>query len=763
MILGTELFFAFFILIILLFLKLLEQKKDLKKHDQNSKVIQLLQAYPVHRYSIDHMLERSLAIIFSHLQLSAVPKGAVFLLHNGQLSFSAERGLNGFYNASNADELSLEDFFLHCSNKQIDIDRFQFISDKMGERRSRHKTHLSQGYFICPLVRHNKQLGVMILFTSRRKKTIRKSEIKFIKSIAISLASLIERKQIADEMGWANSFLNLSQQAVLITDKDKNIIRSNESCERITGYNGQELLGKNPVLLSTDAYEDGFYHELWQQVDENGFWQGEISYQRKDRSVFSSSLNISAIKNGDNQITHYLAIFTDITAIKKAETDIEQLSYFDALTQLPNRTLFYDRVEQAINRADRQNSQFALLYMDIDNFKKVNETLGHAKGDKLLKILVDRLTPVLRKDDSLARMGGDEFAMLIQDLNEKNNSRILLVIEKVLHRLKQPIKLSGHDFIVTASIGISVYPNDAENAADLIKSTDIAMSQAKQAGRNRYQFYTEKFNQQALRKLSMESALRKALKDNDFELYLQSQHGLYPVQLSGAEVLLRVKSGELSSVSPAEYIPVAEESGLIVEIGDWVFLETCRLIRIFFDNNLFPDSFSQIAVNISPVQFSHPDFIKKIQQSLVETQVPVEFLEVELTESALQESSSSVMEKLLAIKDLGITIAIDDFGTGYSSLNRLKQFPIDLLKIDRLFVNDICSNRSDTAIVKAIIAMSNALDIKILAEGIETEQQAFLLKTLNCTYGQGFLFNKPMPVEQFENLLQSVQQQTLVG
>ena len=346
--------------------------------------------------------------------------------------------------------------------------------------------------------------------------------------------------------------------------------------------------------------------------------------------------------------------------------------------------------------------------------------------------------------------------MIIHDLNEDNSGRVLHVVEKTLHCLKEVVQLDEHEIIATGSIGISFYPEDADNAVDLIKYADTAMFQAKQAGRNGYQFYTKKFNQQALRKIRLESALRRALKQNDFEIYLQGQQELDSHLLIGAEALLRVGRGELSSISPAEYIPIAEESGLIVDIGDWVFSEVCRLLRHWYDNNLLPLGFKRIAINISPVQFERHDFIKKIQQCIQETCVPVQHLEIELTESSLQESTHSVIDKLVSIKTMGINIAIDDFGTGYSSLSRLKQFPIDLLKIDRSFVADICGNESDMAIIKAIISMASALDIGTLAEGIETQEQADILETLQCSQGQGFLFSKPVNTENFEAILASV-------
>ncbi len=727
-------------LCLLIVLLLWQQEKQLRQQttrDQNEKIIQALQAYPVHQYTMAHMLERCLVIIFSAPQMNLLPKGAVFLLQDEKLSLLAKRGFTGAH-----DDKHLDDYLCDRADRS---DKFQFIPS----------TGLEHGYYILPLVRRNDQLGLLILYTQTNDKAT-DDVIKFVKSMGNTISNLIERKQISDELRLGNSVINLSQQAIFITDTDNKIIRCNESCERITGYSSKELIGQNPKIFQSEYHTINFYKTLWREVNNNGFWQGEIWNKRKDDSVFPEWLTISIIKDADGQVVKYMAIFTDLSSIKNAEKNIQQLSFYDPLTQLPNRALFKDRVQQSIVQAERQNNQFALLCLDIDHFKKVNESLGHEEGDKLLQIFADRITNVLRKEDAVARIGGDEFAMIIHDLNEDNSGRVLHVVEKTLHCLKEVVQLDEHEIIATGSIGISFYPEDADNAVDLIKYADTAMFQAKQAGRNGYQFYTKKFNQQALRKIRLESALRRALKQSDFEIFLQGQQELDSHLLIGAEALLRVGRGELSSISPAEYIPIAEESGLIVDIGDWVFSEVCRLLRHWYDNNLLPLGFKRIAINISPVQFERHDFIKKIQQCIQETCVPVQHLEIELTESSLQESTHSVIEKLVSIKAIGINIAIDDFGTGYSSLSRLKQFPIDLLKIDRSFVADICGNESDMAIIKAIISMASALDIRTLAEGVETQEQADILETLQCSQGQGFLFSKPVNTENFEAILASV-------
>ncbi|MGR9014435.1 MAG: EAL domain-containing protein [Gammaproteobacteria bacterium] len=704
-----------------------------KTREQHDKIILSLLDYPVHQHSMTHLLERSLAIIFSAPQLASLPKGRIFLQQNNTLSFAAQWGLNNAHTDN-------------CFCETADSLEFRFTKCVGGVRTNRH------GHYIVPLTVQNRSIGVLMLYTHADYQTT-ENEIELIKSLGQSIAGLIQRKQLADECRLGNNVIACSQQAIFISDKDNCIIRCNKACEQLTGFSAEELIGQNPRIFRSDYQDDYFYKQMWQSINDEGFWQGEVWNKHKDGSVFPGWLTISTIKDADAEIAQYLAIFTDLSNIKKAEQDIRQLAFYDALTQLPNRTLFSDRIQQAVSQAERQHNHFVLLCLDIDHFKNINDSLGHEAGDKLLKMIADRIKNTLRKDDTVARIGGDEFAVIIHDLNAQNHSKIVHIAGKILACLSNAVQLDGHEIIATGSIGISCYPDDADNAVDLIKFADTAMFQAKKAGRNSYQFYTDKFNGQALQKIRLESGLRQALKQNDFMIYLQPQLDLGTMRMTGAEALLRVRSGHLQSISPAEYIAVAEENGLIVEIGDWVFAEVCKLVCHWHDQGMIPHEFKRVAINISPVQFKRHDFVDKIRQSIQETGVPIRYLELELTESCLQEPTHSVLDKLVAIKRMGMTIAIDDFGTGYSSLSRLKQFPIDLLKIDRSFVKDLCSSQSDKAIIQAIVNMAQALNIKTLAEGVETEPQATILRALQCDYYQGFLHSRPIDSKQFTHQL----------
>lgn len=742
---SLETGFIIFLCLIIVFLlqQHYQQEKIRKNLAKNEKIIQLLLAYPVHQYTVQHMLERCLVMIFSSPQLNLLPLGAFYLHSEGNFSLAAHRGINDLSQHKESDLFS----FLSLSD--LSIKDCEFLTLPKSSSPNSSSYHPKQkGVYLVPLIKQKKHIATLILFSSQSKS--KASELIFIKSIANTLGTLIENKLFSDELRLGNNVMQLNHQSIFITDNNYKIIRCNEACEEITGYQQSELIGQLPLFFQDKHQNISFYSELCKTVAQKGVWQGEVWNTHKNEMRTPEWLNISSIKDVNDNIIQYLAIFTDLSSIKNAEKEIKKLSYFDPLTNLANRTLFNDRLQQSITFSERQNNNFSLICIDIDHFKKVNDSLGYEQGDELLKIFSQRIKNSLRKADSVSRLDGDEFAVII---NNSSSYQTAHITEKILNQLKEPITLLGHEFSISASIGISCYPVDASSSIDLIKYAGLALQQAKQARGNNYQFYSQQFNTQSLRKLQVESALRATLANQHFEIFFQPQLHLLSNNLIGAEVLLRSSNGELKNVSPAHYIPVAEETGLIIDIGDWVLTQTCLQLKTWQKNGLLTKRFKRIAVNISPIQFNRPDFIKKIQDTIKHTGVDTKYLEIELTESSLQESTNSVIEKLNAIKSLGINIAIDDFGTGYSSLSRLKTFPIDLLKIDRSFVIDICNNKEDLEVIKAIINMANALNISTLAEGIEKENQAHELKKLNCVFGQGFLFSKAINAQAFTNLL----------
>jgi len=731
------------LIIVFLFQQRYQQEKIRKSLAQNEKIIQLLLAYPVHQYTMKHMLERCLVMIFSSPQLNLLPLGAFYLQSQGSFSLTAHRGINDL------SQYQENELFSFLSLSDLSIKECKFFTLQNSDFFGSNNYHPKQkGVYLVPLIKQKKQIATLILFSSQSKS--KESELMFIKSIANTLGTLIENKLFSDELRLGNNVMQLSHQSIFITDNNYKVIRCNKACEEITGYQQSELIGSLPIFFQGKPQNISFYSELCKTVEKDGIWQGEVWNTHKNEMRTPEWLSISSIKDVNDNIIQYLAIFTDLSSIKSAEKEIKKLAYFDPLTNLANRTLFNDRLLNSITFSERQKTNFSLICIDIDNFKKVNDSLGYKQGDELLKILSQRIKDSLRKADSVSRLDGDEFAVII---NNNSSYQTAHITEKILKQLKKPIILLGHEFSITASIGISCYPTDATSSTNLVKYAGLALQQAKQSRGNNYQFYSQQFNTQSLQKLHIESALRATLANHHFEIFFQPQLHLLSNQLIGAEVLLRSFKGELKSLSPASYIPIAEETGLIIEIGDWVFTQTCLQLKSWQQSGLLTNNFKRIAVNISPIQFNRPDFIKKIQDTINNTGIDTKYLEIELTESALQESTNSVIEKLNAIKALGINIAIDDFGTGYSSLSRLKTFPIDLLKIDRSFVTDICTNKEDLEVIKAIINMANALNINTLAEGIEIENQALALKDLNCVFGQGFLYSKAINSQAFTNLL----------
>ena len=485
------------------------------------------------------------------------------------------------------------------------------------------------------------------------------------------------------------------------------------------------------------------------------------------KSGESERLEFTLPQNESSQHAHYearifqyiedqtLVLFTDITARKQAELRIHKLAYFDTLTGLPNREHFRRQLNRMIEIAQAQDSTFAILYVDLDDFKRINDTLGHTFGDGVLTAIAERLAGCLRSSKSdnrkesrsssgIARLGGDEFAAAID--NFEDEGVLSKIADRVRKHLRQPVRFSGHEFVVTPSIGISVYPNDGDNVEDLLKNADVAMYQAKGAGRNSVRFYSGTMTVQSLHRLELESELRRAVEEDGFELHYQPKIDLASGRLAGVEALLRWQR-EDGYVPPDQFIPLAEETGLIMPLGDWVLRTACRQAH---DWQVRYDDAPRIAVNISSQQFFQSDLRKTVMQTLFETGTKPSLLQLELTESILMRDIRETIDTLEYLKDTGVTLAVDDFGTGYSSLSYLKRFPLDALKIDRSFVKDLTANNDDAAICAAIIAMAHQLSLVVIAEGVETADQVDFLHSQGCDQVQGFLFAKPMPAEQLE-------------
>lgn len=552
----------------------------------------------------------------------------------------------------------------------------------------------------------------------------------------------------SERLQQAAAVFKSTLEGVMITDLRGHILDVNQAFEAITGYRRTEAIGKTPRLLKSGRHDASFYQSLWQTLILQGSWHGEVWNRRQDGTLYPSLLTITTVRDGDQQPTGYVGVFSDITATKESQERLDYLAHHNSLTGLPNRLLFNDRLHHALNLATRQNTQLALLFIDIDRFKHINDTMGHGSGDDLLRQLAHRFQGAIRTNDTVAHLSGDEFVVLLEDVGSTQN--VTLVIQTLFDALKPPVQLQGQEIYVTASMGVSVFPTDGRDPAILLRNADTAMYQAKEEGRNAYRFYTEAMMAITFEQMLLENALRGALDRQEFHLVYQPQVDLISRQLVGLEVLLRWNHPELGRVSPVQFIPLAEQTGLIRDIGLWVLHSACRQGREWLDQG---HQFGRIAVNIARPQIRHNGLLEVVQSALGESGLPATCLELEVTEGFIMEGAQDSVEQLKALRDLGIQISIDDFGTGYSSLSYLKQLPIEKLKIDRSFIRDIPQDANDMAIAEAVIALGHALNLRVIAEGVETEEQATFLLHKGCHEAQGYLYSQPLPPQDINPIL----------
>ncbi|MEH6472429.1 MAG: EAL domain-containing protein [Halopseudomonas sp.] len=561
---------------------------------------------------------------------------------------------------------------------------------------------------------------------------------------------ITERSQLINQLRLSKLVIDHTSDAVVITNAKTEIIEVNGAFCRITGFSRYEALGQTPRLYRSDHHDKAFYQQLWNQLDQNGSWGGEIWNRKKDGNIFPSWVSINRVGEHDDAERQYIGVFSDISNIKKAEKNLERIAYYDPLTSLPNRALFHDRLRHEITAANRHKNRLALLFLDLDRFKYVNDSFGHSVGDELLKVIAERLVGEVRENDTVTRLGGDEFTVIISELVQIGSTTTL--VERMLKRINEPINLAGQQLHVGASIGIALYPDDGEDAETLIKHADMAMYQAKEQGRNAFHYFTAKLQERASSRLMLENQIREALEKNQFVLYYQPKLELHSRRVLGMEALIRWNHPDSGLISPLEFIPVAEESGLIIPLGKWVLEEACRQTKAWHLQGL---SHLRVAVNLSARQFSKADLVDDISRVLEQTGLPADALELEITESMVVEDGSSAVKTMTQLRRLGVEISIDDFGTGYSNLQYLKRFPLNSLKIDRGFVRDVLVDREDAAIVKAIILMARGLGLNVIAEGIETQEQLDFLLEHHCPMGQGFLFSPPLPADKFIDWINS--------
>ncbi|MFW5710886.1 MAG: EAL domain-containing protein [Spirochaetota bacterium] len=551
-----------------------------------------------------------------------------------------------------------------------------------------------------------------------------------------------EQKRYEALLYLSESIIERTNEGIFITDEEGIIERVNPAFTRITGFSAAEAIGATPRILKSNRQDKKFYHDMWERIMSTGYWEGEIWNRTKEGHAIPVWQSISVVDNGEDGLKKYVSIFHDISDIKSTKAKLEHQAYHDVLTGLPNRQLFLDRLQQAIASSKRNDKKTALILLDIDDFKKINDSLGHHLGDKYLQIIGRRLEAISREEDTIARLGGDEFALV--NLYIKDQNDVIDILERLQDAIAHPLVLGEHELIPSASIGITFFPDDGGTAHDLLQNADLAMYKAKLSEKGSYALFNPELQNQAQKRIQLESEMRQALQQDQFITYYQPKIDPVTLKVCGVEALVRWnQSGTL--VSPADFIPVAEESGLIFPLGRQILSKACRDIH-----KLHQEGFQEIsvAVNISGKQFQDASLINQVQNVIDETGIDPTRLNIEITENAAIsdiESAQSMMEEL---GRMGVKTSIDDFGTGYSSLAYIKRFKAHTLKIDKSFIDDIPGGHGDKAIVQAIISMSHAVGMKVVAEGVETKAQVEYLKAVGCDYIQGYYYSKPLPLNE---------------
>lgn len=564
-----------------------------------------------------------------------------------------------------------------------------------------------------------------------------------------TIQDITKQKKSSDSLLKLSLAVEQSPNSIIITNLDGNIEYVNNMFTKVTGYTKNEVLGKNPRIFKSNETPQSVYDNMWAHLTHGNIWHGELTNRRKDNSIYIESATISPVKQTDGTITNYVAIKEDITDRKSVEAHIENLANFDQLTGLPNRFMLHDRVKYLLNLAQRNSESLTVMLLDLDHFKNINDTLGHTIGDKVLIEVANRIKVTIRDQDTVSRLGGDEFIMLFPNTNSK---AAMHIATKLIAVISKSSIIEQHELTITPSIGIAIYPDDGKNFETLQKNADTAMYKVKDESRNGFHFFTQEMQLNLARNLQLENALRHALKRNELQMYYQPQISILNGKIIGAEALLRWNHPELGMISPAEFIPIAESSGQIIEIGEWILKTSIAQTKKWIDAGLPP---MIIAVNLSAIQFRQTNLLKMVTDILEEVQLPNEYLELELTEAVTMHDPESVINVMNAFHEQGIRMSIDDFGTGYSSLSYLKKFKVYKLKIDQSFIHDISDDPDDRAIVSAIIDMAHNLGLQTIAEGVETAEQLAFLRLQGCNEVQGYYFSKPLPCTEFEEFVRN--------
>ncbi|KAB2338274.1 EAL domain-containing protein [Cytobacillus depressus] len=548
---------------------------------------------------------------------------------------------------------------------------------------------------------------------------------------------------VTQKVKLVEKILQNTSEGVMITDGKSRIISVNPAFEVVTGYNNDEVIGKNPNILQSGIHDEQFYQKMWTELYEQGQWKGEIWNKRKNGDVFLEWITISAIKDEEGYITNFVAVFSDITDRKHAEEQLRYLAHFDTLTGVANRYSLNQRLESLIETAEKYNQILAVLFLDLDRFKQINDTLGHNYGDLLLKKVSTRLKGLLKNKDMIARLGGDEFVIVLPNL--KHPKEAVHIAEMIIDSFSSSFQLQTQEVFTSTSIGISLYPFDGTDMETLLRTADKAMYEAKNGGRNQLELYHEKMHHNGSRQMKLATFLRKAIEKNELFLVYHPIVDVQTNKIISVEALVRWKQDQFGLIPPSEFIPIAEESGLIIPISEWIIQKACEDLQTI---HLQGYSNLRMSINISALHFSQEYFVKSINDIFQKTNANTNYIDFELTESMIMPNAHETVNKLVKLKKLGVKLLIDDFGTGYSSLSYLNRFPLDILKIDQSFINGLSSYEDDCSIVEAIITMAHRLHLKVVAEGVENKKQLNFLQNEKCDYIQGYYISKPLPIHE---------------
>lgn len=539
-----------------------------------------------------------------------------------------------------------------------------------------------------------------------------------------------------------------SMEGIVLTDHNLRILQINKTFTEVTGHEFADVAGKTPSILQSGQHGEDFYKAMWEALKSTGIWQGQIFNRRKNGEIYPEWLSIYSIKNNNGDVINYIGLFSDLTEKKMTQNHIHQLAHYDPLTNLPNRLLFMERLKQSIVMARRKESSLAVFFLDLDGFKKINDSMGHASGDLLLQEVALRLRKYMRESDTVSRLGGDEFTVIIDGYNHLSD--IIIIANKILKELALEVKLQERSVYITASIGISIYPDDGHDMGELIKNADTSMYAAKEKGKNRYEFYDLEMNRKILERLSLESYIHSAYNKEEFIVYYQPKINLHNHSIEGAEALIRWNHPSLGFIQPSKFIPLAEEIGMITSIGEWVLRQVCRDLKKWKEHKL---KNIKVSVNLSTLQFRDKNLVKTLTTIILEEGVSVDSLEIEITEGMLMRDVQESIKMMKELKDMGLSLSIDDFGTGYSSLKYLKEFPIDTLKIDKSFIDEIPHNENNGMIVKSIIDLAHNLGMDVIAEGVEKREQIEFLMQNGCQKVQGFYFSQAIDADAFYTIV----------